>query len=54
LPATNVPGGAKAQFGEPLIFVKDPAAHCVQVANPSEEKVPGKQFRHASEVTEFK
>ena len=53
LPAINVPGWAKVQRGEPLVFVKDPGAHSRQIAAPIKENVPGEHFRHASAVIEF-
>ena len=53
VPEINVPGCAKVQMGEPLVFVKDPGAHSRQVAAPGKAKFPGKHFRHASEVIEF-
>ena len=52
--AINVPGCAKVQLGDPLVFVKEPGEHSRQVAAPVKENVPGEHFRHASEVTEFK
>jgi len=53
LPAINVPGWAKVQLGEPLVFVKDPGEHSIHVAAPIKANVPGEHGKHAREVIEF-